>query len=130
MAFLHTSAKVMIQIIHFSNIADEERIAWNLTLKDSLDIYDIAKKIYSESKGTTCSEKVFIMVESLKDAFETEAREIWNVLSEAVGWNPWIEQLKEIYMNEFIRQDRIFLDTKYERMNKRMKRKQNNNKGQ
>lgn len=123
MADLHAGTKVFIQIMHFStNIVEEEKILWNLTIKDTLDIYDIAKKIYSESKGTTCSEKVFIMVESLKDGFEVETSEIWKALKE-VCWNSYVEQLKEIYLNEFVRQDRIFLDEKYERMNKRMRRK-------
>lgn len=123
MADLNVSVKVMNQIIHFSNVVEEKKTFWDLTIKDTIDVFDIAEKIYADSKGMTCSEKVFIMINSLKYSFDVEESEIWKALNDVVRWNPWIDELKKIYRDEFIRQDRICLETKYERMNKRMRRK-------
>lgn len=118
MTDLNVSVKVMNQIIHFSRFAEEKKSFWDLTIKDSLDVFDIAKRIYADSKGTTCPEKVFIMVNSLKYSFDVEESEIWKMLKDVICWDSHVEQLKAIYCDEFIRQDRICLEAKYKKINK------------
>lgn len=122
MADLHASKKIGKQVIDFLHVTYREKEELNLTIRDYVDIFDIAEDIYSRANGT-CSEKLFIVINSLKYGFDADENDIWKVLEMVVCWNPWIEELKKIYRDEFIRQDSIYLDTKYEKMNKRMRRK-------
>lgn len=122
MSFANASRKAVDQIINFSDLAEGRRTTWCLNIKDVIDVFDIAEEIYSKAKGT-CAEKLFVVINAIEWAFDVDESDVWKALENVIHWNPWIDELKEIYTNEFIRQDTIGLNEKYNRMNQRMKRK-------
>lgn len=121
--FINAEERVKNQILDFTEIVQNVYIHfWKVEIKDAYDIFDIAQDIYNKAKGT-CSEKVFIMINTLELSFNVEEMQVWKSLQESINWNPYIKELQEIYLEEFLTQDRKGLKEKYKKINERMKKK-------